>query len=66
MVINNVDSRLYLVNDSGKIATEMEHMSTDNMVPESHVTPLEVHESPNDTDTQFREAYLEIEGLKID
>ena len=69
LVISNVDSRLYLVNDSGIIATEMEHASTDNMVPESLVTPCEVYESPNEIDTQreqLREARLEIEGLRID
>ena len=69
VVISNVDSRLYLANDSGIIATDMEHVSTDNMVPESLVTPREVYESPNKTDTQreqLREARLEIEGLRID
>ena len=59
----------YIVNDSGIIATEMEHVSTNNMVPESPVRSRAVDELPYETAVlhkQLCEARLEIEGLRID
>ena len=62
---------LYLVTDSGIIAKEkdLEHVSSDNVVPEVHVTSHDTNELPNDTETlhkQLREARLEIEGLRTE
>ena len=57
------------MNDSGIIATEMEHVSTNNMVPESLVRSCEVDELPYDTAIlrkQLCEVCLKIEGFCID
>ena len=71
VVVSNADSRLYLVTDSGIIAKEknLEHVSSDNVVSEVHVTSHDTNELPNDTETlhkQLREARLEIEGLRTE
>ena len=69
VVVSNVDSSLYIVNDSGIIATEMEHVSTNNMVPESPVRSCAVDELLYETAIlrkQLCKAHLKIEGLCID
>ena len=71
VLVSNVDSRLYLVNDSGIIANEVEHVSSDNVnvVPEARMTSREAAELRSDIETlhkQLHEAHLEIEGLRIE
>jgi len=65
VAVSNVDSRLYLVNDSGIIAKEMEHVSSDN-VSETLASSRDTNELPRDIETlheQLSKAHLEIEGL---
>ena len=67
VVVSNVDSKLYLVNDSGIITKEMEHVSSDNVVSESRASSRDANELPIDVETlteQLSEARLEIEGLR--
>ena len=67
VVVSNVDSKLYLVNDSGIITKEMEHVSSDNVVSESRASSRDANELPTDVETlteQLSEARLEIEGLR--
>ena len=66
VVVSNADSRLYLVNDSGKIAKEMEHVITHNILPKSLVTSHEDNKLPNTPREQLCKARLEIEGFRID
>ena len=69
VVVSKVDSRLYLVNDTGIVTKEMEHVSSDNVVPEALVTSHGTNELPNDVETLhklLREVRLEIESLCID
>ena len=46
VVVSKVDSRLYLVNDYGFVAKEMEHVSSDNVVLEALVTSHGTNELP--------------------
>ena len=46
VVVSKVDSRLYQVNDSGFVAKEMEHVSSDNVVLEALVTSHGTNELP--------------------
>ena len=69
VVMANTDSRLYLVDASGIIREEPEHVSLDNRV-DSHVN-TRVTSNNNETDDaidtlrrELREARLEIEGLR--
>jgi len=67
-VVSNIDSRLYLVNDSGIIAKEMEHVSSDNVVSETLASSRDTTELPRDIETlheQLSKARLEIKGLRI-
>ena len=69
VVVSNVDSRLYLVNDSGIIAKEMEHMSSDNVASETLSSSCDTNELPRDIEMlheQLSEARLEIEGLRTE
>jgi len=71
VVVNNVDSILYLVNDndSGIIVKEMEHVSSDNVVSEGHASSCHANELPRGVEMlteQLSEACLEIEGLHND
>ena len=66
VVVSNVDSKLYLVNDSGIIAKEIEHVSSDNVVSEGHSLSRDANELPRDVEMlteQLSEVCLEIEGL---
>ena len=67
-MVSNVDSKLYLVNDSGIIAKEMEHVSSDNVVSEGHALSrdADADKLPRDVETlteQLSKVRLEIEGL---
>ena len=52
VVVSNVDSKLYLVNDSGIIAKEMEHVSNDNVVSEGQASSRDANELPRDVEKQ--------------
>ena len=59
---------MYLVNDSGILAKEMEHVGSDNVVSEGHVLSrdADANKLPRDVETlteQLSEVRLEIEGL---
>jgi len=45
-VVSNVDSKLYLLNGSGIIAKEMEHVNSDNVVSETLASSRDANELP--------------------